>query len=89
VVEVALLSVLGCEELWGGVRAQPMNKPRQTIVKKIRGTKRRIFCVLQKLSSSVLCVWEGEDRSMVVFDGRIVEFGGGITRTRGIMRLLS
>jgi hypothetical protein len=88
VVEVALLSV-GCEELRGGVRAQLMNKARQPAVTKIRGMKIRIFCVLQKLSSSVLCVWEGEGRCVVVFDGRIVEFGGGMTKTRGIMRILS
>jgi len=90
VVEVTLLSVLGCEELRGGVRAQLMNKPRQTIPKKISGTKIKIFCVLQKLSSSVLCVGEGEGRCVVVFVGRIVEFGGGgMTRTRGIMPILS
>jgi hypothetical protein len=89
VVEVALLSILGCEELPGGVQAQLMNKPRETIVKKIRGTKIRIFCILQKLSLSVLCVGEGEGRCGVVFVGRIVEFGGGMTRARGIMRILS
>jgi hypothetical protein len=88
-VEVTLLSVLGCEELRGGVRAQLMNKPRQTIPKKISGTKIKIFCVLQKLSSSVLCVGEGEGRCVVVFVGRIVEFGGGMTSARGIMRILS
>jgi hypothetical protein len=62
VVEVALPSVLGCEQLRGGEQAQLMNKPRETITKKIRGVKIKIVCDLQKLLSSVLCVGEGEGR---------------------------